>query len=136
MTDDITTEAATLTDDQWRQRLTPDAYGVLRKAGTERAFSGEYWNVWDDGTYHCAGCDTLLFTSAHKFDAGCGWPSFDAAVSPEAVRLIEDRGHGMVRVEARCARCDGHLGHLFDDGPTATGMRFCMNSVSLQLRPG
>ena len=125
----------TRTDEDWKKELDPEAYQVLRKQGTERAFTGKYWNVWDDGEYVCAGCGAKLFESAQKFDAGCGWPSFDVAASPDAIRLIEDRSHGMLRTEVRCANCDGHLGHLFNDGPTETGDRYCMNSVSIRLIP-
>jgi peptide-methionine (R)-S-oxide reductase len=125
----------TRTDDEWKQALDPEAYEVLRRQGTERAFTGKYWNEWRDGEYLCAACGAKLFDSVTKFDAGCGWPSFDAAATPDAVRLIEDNTHGIHRVEVRCANCDGHLGHIFDDGPTETGDRYCMNSVSIHLVP-
>jgi peptide-methionine (R)-S-oxide reductase len=108
---------------------------VLRRAGTEPAFSNEYWNNHDDGTYSCAGCGTVLFTSHTKYDSGSGWPSFWNAVDNSKIELIEDRSHGMVRVEAKCAVCGGHLGHLFDDGPNPTGKRYCINSLSLQFNP-
>src|SRR4051812_31814272 len=121
------------TDAQWREELTPEQYDVLRKAGTERAFTGAYWDVHDDGTYHCAACGAPLFSSDTKFDSGTGWPSFYAALDPEAVELRTDRSFGMTRTEARCRRCGSHLGHVFPDGPRPTGQRFCMNSASLEL---
>ncbi len=121
-------------DEEWRQRLTSEQYAVLRQAGTERAFTGEYVDMEDDGVYRCRGCGNVLFDSGTKYHSGCGWPSFTEAVSPEAVELLEGRSYGMVRVEARCARCGSHLGHVFDDGPTeAGGQRWCINSVSLDL---
>ncbi|HVB63650.1 MAG TPA: peptide-methionine (S)-S-oxide reductase MsrA [Nitrolancea sp.] len=122
------------TDEEWRRRLTPAQYDVLRKAGTERPFTGKYVDTDDDGVYHCAACGNTLFDSHTKYHSGCGWPSFTEAISPDAVELREDRSFGMVRTEVRCARCHSHLGHVFDDGPVeAGGQRYCMNSVSLDL---
>ena len=123
------------TEDELRERLTPLQFEVTQKAGTERAFSGAYWDTKDPGTYRCIVCDQVLFMSDTKYDSGSGWPSFTEPVTPEAVRFIEDRTHGMVRVEVRCGRCDAHLGHVFPDGPGPTGDRFCMNSASLRLDP-
>ena len=117
----------------WREKLTDDEYAVLRNKGTERAFTGEYWDVFDDGTYHCRGCGEALFTSESKFDSGCGWPSFDRALSQEAVAEARDNSHGMIRTEILCKNCGGHLGHVFPDGPTDTGLRYCVNSLSVRL---
>jgi peptide-methionine (S)-S-oxide reductase len=126
-------------EEEWRARLTSEQYAVLREAGTERAFSGEYVDTDDDGVYRCAACGNELFDSRTKYHSGSGWPSFTAAVSPDAVELLEDRSHGMIRTEVRCARCHSHLGHVFPDGPVeAGGQRYCMNSVAMDLerRPG
>ncbi len=121
------------TEAEWRELLTPTQYQVLREAGTERAFTGKYNDEHADGTYRCAACEAELFDSSTKFDSGCGWPSFYAAKSDDAVELIDDRSHGMLRTEVRCRRCGSHLGHVFPDGPAPTGDRFCMNSISLDL---
>ena len=121
------------TEAEWRELLTPTQYQVLREAGTERAFTGKYVDEHSDGTYHCAACDAELFDASTKFESGSGWPSFYAAKSQDAVELIVDRSHGMVRTEVLCRRCGSHLGHLFPDGPAPTGDRFCMNSISLDL---
>jgi len=125
------TTPAIPTEEELRERLTPLQYEVTQKAGTEQAFTGEFWNTKDDGTYKCIVCETPLFRSDAKYDSGSGWPSFWAAIDPEKVELIEDRSHFMVRTEVRCATCGAHLGHLFNYGPQPTGERFCMNSASL-----
>ena len=124
------------TDDEWKKELTPEQFQVARKAGTEPAFSGKYWNSKEKGTYACACCGQPLFTSDTKFDSGTGWPSFWKPVAEVAVEEESDRSYGMVRTEARCSRCDAHLGHVFNDGPGPSGLRYCMNSASLDLKPG
>lgn len=124
-------------DEQWRATLTPDQYAVLRQAATERAWTGDLLDEHRAGLYTCAGCGAELFRSGTKFDSHCGWPSFYEAVRPEAVELIDDRSHGMVRTEVRCAACGSHLGHVFPDGfGTPTGDRYCMNSIALSFAPG
>ncbi len=126
----------TKTDEQWREQLSREEYGVLRQAGTERPWSGEYNDTKTQGTYSCRACDAELFTAEAKFDSQCGWPSFYEPTSKDNVELIEDRSMGMKRVEVRCASCGSHLGHVFEDAPqTPTGDRYCMNSVSLKLNP-
>ena len=121
-----------LTNDEWRKILTPEQYSVMREAGTEAAFCNAYWNHHDNGRYHCAACDNLIFDAATKFDSGTGWPSFFEPVKG-SVTTVRDTSYGMTRTEVRCARCDSHLGHVFDDGPPPTGLRYCMNSVSLKF---
>ncbi len=123
------------TDDEWRRALTPEQYQVLRGKGTEPAFSGAYWNTKEPGRYLCAGCGADLFGSDEKFDSGCGWPSFTAPTVAEAIDTESDRSHGMVRTEVMCKACGGHLGHVFEDGPAPTGLRYCINSVSLKKDP-
>jgi peptide-methionine (R)-S-oxide reductase len=121
------------TEAEWRDKLTPEQYQVLRKSGTERAFTGEYWDSKTAGTYRCAGCGEELFSSDTKYESRSGWPSFYAPLNPEIIDEESDRAFGMVRTEVKCANCGGHLGHLFDDGPNPTGLRYCINSAALDL---
>jgi len=120
-------------DAEWKKSLTPIQYHVTREKGTERAFTGEYWNCDEDGTYRCICCNAQLFASEQKFDAGCGWPSFTAPINDEEVSEHSDRTYGMVRTEVTCTQCGAHLGHVFPDGPGPDGLRYCINSASLKL---
>jgi len=128
-----TTNKVMKTDEEWKKELTPEQYQVLRKKGTERAFTGEFWNTKDPGIYRCAGCGEVLFASDTKYDSGCGWPSFYAPTNSTVIAQQTDKSHFMERTEVLCAKCGGHLGHVFDDGPQPTGLRYCINSASLKF---
>ena len=130
-----TDRKVTKTDAEWRAQLDPMQFEVARHAATERPFSGKYWDHWDTGQYNCIGCGTPLFQADSKFDAGCGWPSYSEPVNAEVIERITDKTHGMVRVEVRCNNCGSHLGHVFNDGPTPTGERFCINSAAINFAP-
>ena len=127
------TQSTMKTEEEWKKILTPEQYSVLREKGTDRPYTGKYYLTTEKGIYKCAACGTELFTSDMKFESACGWPSFDKAMEGGKIKTVVDKSHGMVRIEILCAKCGGHLGHLFDDGPTPTGLRYCVNSTSLNF---
>ena len=128
-------EKVTKSEDEWRRALTPEQFAVCRQKGTERAFTGKYWDHHEPGVYHCSACGAELFSSDAKFDSGTGWPSFCQPLDAENIHTVEDTSHGMRRTEVMCGACGSHLGHVFDDGPRPTGLRYCLNSVSLDFKP-
>jgi len=128
------TENGTLQEEEWKEKLTEEQYSVLRLKGTERPFTGRYWNNEEKGVYYCAGCGTLLFDSKSKFESGCGWPSFSAPINDSNIKKSQDNSFGMKRAEVLCNKCGGHLGHVFKDGPKPTGLRYCINSISLDFK--
>lgn len=129
----VMSEKVVKTDEEWRKQLTPEQFAVLRQKGTERAFTGAYWNTKEKGVYRCAGCGEVLFQSDTKYDSGCGWPSFYAPNSTNVITEAPDNSHFMQRTEVMCSKCGGHLGHVFDDGPKPTGLRYCINSASIKF---
>ena len=133
ITNQAMSDKFTKSDAEWREKLTPEQYAVLRQKGTERAFTGKFLNTKEKGTYRCAGCGTVLFESDTKFDSGCGWPSFYAPAGTNTITEAQDNSHFMQRTEVLCSKCGGHLGHVFDDGPNPTGLRYCINSASLDF---
>jgi peptide-methionine (R)-S-oxide reductase len=135
MTEKTTTQRATISDAELKEKLTPQQYHVTRQCGTEPAFTGKYWKTKTPGVYHCVCCGEPLFDSKTKFDSGTGWPSFYVPLDPAKVVEHSDRTYGMLRTEVRCAKCDAHLGHVFEDGPEPSGLRYCMNSAALDLKP-
>lgn len=129
-----TTDLKNKPEEYWKEKLTSQQYHVLREGETENPFTGKFYKQFEDGMYHCGACGQVLFSSDTKFDSDCGWPSFDRAISKENVELVEDDSHGMHRTEVKCKNCGSHLGHVFNDGPTETGARYCINSISLDFR--